>query len=222
MTTCRSHKSAAARMVATMLVTALCVLSASAAPSGDAGPVEATLDQLSEILQHIEGQLSALEAPRIERLEEGIEQLIELIESLLIEFDRPRSSATETSIKGRILRLDKALHQLVDVLERIVEGNEPEQPKMTDAIDELRRWVDGYVAGLTAGLSPTAAERLEATVHKMIRDLALRIAEMVEHARADEPEYPRLEAQLGRLQSLVHRLDAWIRQRFSVLPDRTP
>ena len=164
-------------------------------PIDEPGPVEATLDHLSEILKHLEGELSALEAPRAERLEEGLEQLIELIENLLDEFDRPYEEGDGVALKARIIKLDLMLHRLISVLERVLEGADDKQarPGAREAIDDLRNWVAGYIDGLTATLDPQAAERLERATHEMVLDLAHRIAQMVENTRHEEPEHPRLD-----------------------------
>lgn len=203
-----------ASTLAAVLIAVLLAVPVMATTNDTVGPLQETLDQLSEILQHLEGQLSALEGPRAERLEEGLEQMIELIESLLDEFDRPRERDSERAFKARILKLDKSLHQLVSILEGIVDGAEPDQSDIRDAIGELHSWVDGTIAVLAAGLAPDAADRLETAAHTMVRELALRIADMADKARSEQSEHPRLELVLNRLKEVVHRLDLIIRRWF--------
>lgn len=183
-------------------------------PIDEPGPVEAKLEQLSEILKNLEGELSALEAPRAERLEEGLKQLVELLARLLDDFDRPDEEGSGPTLKARIIRVDLMLHHLITVLEELLDGPKPDNPRARESIDDLRDWVAGYVAGLTVEMDPQAAERLEKAVHEMVRDLAHRIAQLAEKARQDTPEHPTLERLVAQLEKLVVRLDSFIRQRF--------
>ena len=206
-------------ILAALLFSTLPLSAVFADPIDEPGPVEATLDHLSEILKDLEGELSALEAPRAERLEEGLEQLIELIENLLDEFDRPREEGDDIALKARILKLDLMLHRLISVLERLLEGPTQDRPGDREAIDDLRNWVAGYIDGMTAGMDPQVAERVEQAVHEMVRDLMRRIAEMTERTQQDEPEHPKLERLFRHLEVLVTRLDGFILRRFPRIPN---
>ncbi len=209
----------AALALIALLFSAMPASIAIANPGDEPGPVEATLDHLSEILKNLEGELSALEAPRAERLEEGLEQLIELIENLLDEFDRPREEGDAIVLKARILKLDLMLHRLISVLDGLLEEPKQPRPGTGDAIDDLRNWVAGYIDGLTAGMDPEAAERVEQAAHQMVRDLAQHIAEMTERTQQDEPEHPKLERLFRHLEVLVTRLDGFILRRFPRIPN---
>ncbi|MFC2079201.1 hypothetical protein ACFLSZ_04405 [Candidatus Bipolaricaulota bacterium] len=207
-------------VVAALILSTLPLGLAIADPIDKPGPIEATLDHLSEILKDLEGELSALEAPRAERLEEGLEELTELISSLLEEFDHPREEGNGPALKARIIRLDLMLHRLISVLDGLLAGPEQDGPKTREAIDDLRNWVTGYIDGLSAGMDDQAAERLEQAVHEMVRDLAQRVAQITEKTRQDAPEFPKLERLVAQLENLVARLDGFIRQRFPMLPNR--
>ncbi len=209
----------AALALIALLFSAMPASIAVASPGDEPGPVEATLDHLSEILKNLEGELCALEAPRAERLEEGLEQLIELIENLLDEFDRPREEGDAIVLKARILKLDLMLHRLITVLDGLLERPEQDRAGDREAIDDLRNWVAGYIDGLTATLDPQAAERVERAVHEMVRDLMHRIAEMTERTQQDEPEHPKLERLFRHLEVLVTRLDGFILRRFPRIPN---
>ncbi len=176
---------------------------------------ETTLEQLSDILQRLEGELSALEAPRAEQLEDALEQLVELIEDLLDAFETPTGSSDRPSIQARLLRLDERLHKLISVLNRLFSDDAAiVRPGAREALDDLRNWVDGYIDGATAGMTPEAAEKLEHGVHAMVCDLAQRIGETLRGAQPDAPDFPKLERLLDRLQ----RLDTLIHSHFPGIP----
>jgi len=183
------------------------------------GQAEQTLERLSEVLKTLEAELSALEAPRAERLEEGLEQITELIATLLEEFDRPREDRAALS-KARIVRLDLMLHRLVDALEQLLAADDvaPARLGMQDALEDLRLWVEGYIEGLTAGLDPRISDRLERAAHQMVRDLARQLSELAKGAMANAPEHPKLAHLVGQLNGLLQRLDHFIRRNFRPVP----
>ena len=213
---------------------AACVLSAlllvAAAPMGTAlaepeqqpgNPVEFTLEHFADVLARLEAELAALEAPAAERLEEGLEQIIELVGDLLDEFDRPRDE-DGAPIGGRIVELDLMLHRLLYVLDEIVESaaDTPARPRAKGALGDLRDWIDGYIAGATAGMNPRENARFEKAAHEMIHSLAQRLAEMARNAQKPDRGRPIL-ARLGeRLEELLFRLDGFILHRFDQPPPR--
>jgi len=217
------NQSRTSRRLAIALCIALLVslpsLVSIAAPAGDARPVEVTLERLSDVLKTLEAELSALEAPRAERLEDGLEEIIELIANLLDAFDAPQGEG-DGHLKARILRLDLMLHQLVDALEHLLADDDqrPARPGAQDALQDLRSWVDGYIEGMTAGLDPQLASRLEEAAHQMVRDFAKQLADLAKNAVADDPEHPKLERLLDQLNALVQRLDQFIRENFRPEP----
>jgi uncharacterized protein YgfB (UPF0149 family) len=189
-----------------------------AEPAEKAGQIEMALEQLSELLMRLEAELAALERPQAERLEQRLEEVIELIENLLAEFDQPREEDDGAALKARIIKLDLMLHRLVHVLDEVVEaaGDTPARPRAKGALDDLRGWVNGYIDGLTAGMPPRAADRLEKAVHEMVRDMAHRIGEMAQRAQGqDRPVLGRL---VERLEELLFRLDGFILKRFQQRP----
>jgi len=214
-------------------IAVVCVLTvlavATAIPAGTAvaepdppAPVEGTLVRLADVLGRLEAELAALESPAAERLEEGMEQIIELIHGLLVEFDRPRDGEDGEGVRARIVALDLMLHRLLYVLDEIVENAQetPARPRAKGALDDLRDWVDGYVDGLTAGMEPRIAERVESAAFEMVRDLARRIAEMARNAEPDDKGRPVLARLVERLEELLFRLDGFILHRFPKAPAR--
>ena len=180
-------------------------------------PVEFTLEHLADVLGRLETELAALEGPGAERLEEGIEQVIELIESLLNEFDRPPEKDEDgAGIRARILELDLMLHRLLFVLDEIVENAKetPARLRAKGALDGLRDWIDGYIDGATAGMGPREAARFEKAAHEMIRSLAQRLAEMARNARKPEGGAPILARLVEQLEELLFRLDGFILHTF--------
>lgn len=218
MKTRRIHTPLLAIILAGMLFSMMPLNTAIASPGDEPTPVQAVLDHLSEILKHLEGELSALEAPRAERLEQGLEELIELIENLLDEFDRPHEDGDAIALKARILRLDLMLHRLIAVLEELLEVPSQNHPGAREAIGNLRHWANEAIAGLTEEMNPQAAERVEQAIHETVRDLARRIAELAERTQPKAPEYPKLVRLLKGLEVLVERLDSFILRHFPRIP----
>ena len=219
----RSGRTSRACLVAALMIVAAIPAGAVLAQAEPpVAPVEGTLERLAELLGRLEAELAALEAPAAERLEEGLERIIELLRGLLAEFDRPRDDQGENGIQARIVRLDLMLHRLLYVLDEIVEGSgdTPARPRAREAVEDLRDWVDGYVGGMTAGMDPRTAERVERAAHEMVLDLAGRMADMAKDARSRSHGRPVLARLVERLEELLFRLDGFILHRTSEPPDR--
>ena len=202
---------------AVLLVATVPVGTAFAEPDPSENPVEFTLEHLADVLGRLEAELAALEAPAAERLEEGLEQVIELIANLLDEIGQPREEDEEGgAIRARILRLDLMLHRLLYVLDEMVEnaGETPARPRAKGALDGLRAWIDGYIDGATAGMSPREAARFERATHEVIRSLAQRLADMARDAQKPDRGRPILARLVERLEELLFRLDGFILHHF--------
>jgi len=179
------------------------------------GRAEEMLGALSDVLSRLEAELAALQSPKAERLEEGVERVIEVIEEILGGIDSQGEDGGAGARAG-VLRLDLMLHRLVYALEEIVEASDgPRRPADGDALDGLRRWIDGYVDGMTAGVEPRVAERFEQAVHEMVRDLGMRVAEMAKKATPERAERPALAMLVERLEDVLFKLDAFILNGFS-------
>jgi len=204
----------ACALSALLLVAAIPMGAALAEPAEKPeNPVEFTLEYLADVLGRLEAELAALEGPGAERLEEGIEQIIELIESLLDEVDRPREEDEDgAGIRARILKLDLMLHRLLFVLDEIVENAKetPARSRAKGALDGLRDWIDGYIDGATAGMDPRATARFEKAAHEMIRSLAQRLAGMARNAQKPARGAPILARLVEQLENLLFRLDGFI------------
>ena len=198
--------------VMSVLLTLAAVPAATAWASDSPAPIEATLEQLSDLVSRLEAELAAMEAPVAERLEERLEELLELIESILREFDRPQSDGDRDALKVRILRLDLAMHRLLFLLENLVEeaAEGPDRRGAGDAIKGLRQWMGGYVEKMTAGMEPEQAERFESAAHRAMRDLVRRLAAMTERVRPSEKNRPLMSRIIERLERLLFRLDGFI------------
>ena len=202
---------AACILIMLALVAAIPASTASAEPD-QAAPVEGTLERLADVLGRLEAELAALEISATERLEEGLERIVELIHSLLVEFDRPRDDEGGEGIRGRIVALDLMLHRLLYVLDEIVQNarETPARPRAVGALDDLRDWVDGYIEGLTAGMDPRIADRVERAAFEMVRDVARRIAEVAKNAEPGDKGRSVLARLVERLEELLFRLDGFI------------
>jgi len=206
-------------LVSVMLIGGAAPMGVLAEPEAGAR-AETMLENLSGVLSRLESELAALQAPAAERLEEGLEQIIELIEELLRAFDQPQDDA-DGRTRAQILRLDLMLHRLVHVLEEIVENatDGPSRPKAGGAVEDLRRWIDGYIDGMTAGMEPRVADRFEKAVQEMVRDLGAQIAGMAERATPQDRDRPILARLVERLEDLLFQLDAFILRQFGPKPE---
>ena len=177
-----------------------------------ASPLETTLQRLSDILVRLEGELSVLEAPRAERVEQGVEAMIELTRELLDEMSSPKT--TSDDVGRRIARLRTMLHRLVSALETAIDTSAPARPSAREVVDDLRNWVDGYLDGLTAGMDPGTADRIESAAHQMVRDLVVRFSQVIDSVRQNASSGSRLESLIEQLTELTIRMDRLLRQRF--------
>jgi len=189
-------------------------------PQRQGNPVEFTLEHLSGVLARLEAELTALEAPVAERLEEGLERAIELVGDLLEEFDRAAEEEDGASIGARIVELDLVLHRLLYVLDEVVEGaaDTPARLRAKGALDGVRDWVDGYIGGATAGMDPREAARFEKAAHEMVRSLAQRLADMARDEQKPDRGRPVLARLVEQLEKLLFRLDGFILHRFEQPP----
>lgn len=177
-----------------------------------ARPLVFTLEGLSDLLTRLQDSLSSLQARPGERFEDELEELIGLIEELLEQ--APAEGEGGLPVKARIVRIDLRLHRLAHILDEIVERAEdtPARPALREAIDDLRNWLDGYIEGATAGMSPREADRFEEASRAMIRALAGEVLGIAK--RAETRDRPILGRLVERLEDLLFRLDGFILHNF--------
>jgi len=181
-----------------------------APPEGGNRPLVLTLDGLADILSRLEERLCSLQARPGERFDKQLDQLIGLIEDLLDQEGLPFDEEGGLPVKARIVRIDLRLHRLVYILDEIVEdaADTPARPAAREAMDDLRNWLDGYIEGATAEMSPAEADRFEEAARAMIRALAGEVLGIVR--RAETQDRPTLERLVERLEDLLFRLDGFI------------
>lgn len=191
-----------------VVLAALClslpVLAADETPAAPK-PLVLTLERLGELLGRLESQLAKVDRPAADRLEARVTEAGDLVEELVASLATPATSPREQAMK-----LDRALHRLIAMLEEIVAGpdDRPERNQAKETLGELRAWVDGYIAAATAGMNPRDAERFARAAQDMARALLARVAETAKKAPAPQPGEMKLSLVLERLDALTARLDA--------------
>jgi hypothetical protein len=175
-------------------------------------PLVATLERLGGLLTQLESQLAAVDRPAADRLEDRVAEAGDLVEELLVSLEAPGASPREQAMK-----LDRALHRLIAVLEGIVAGpdRQAERDQVRTTLGELRAWVDGYIAAATAGMNPREAERLARAAQDMARSLLTRLAETAKKAQDTQPGLTKLSLVVERLNALTARLDALLQRMRS-------
>lgn len=203
------------RKLSTVCVALAVLLVAAPALAADEAPAEprplvVTLEHLGELIARLEAQLGELDRPGADRLEERVAEAGDLIEDLLASLE-----STPPSPREQAAKLHMALHRLVTMLGEIVGGPDrrPERDRARETLDELRAWVDGYVAAMTTGMNARDAERYSRAAHDLARALMARISEAAKKAApAPQPEAPRLSVVIERLDTLAARLDALLQR----------
>ena len=174
---------------------------------------EITLGRLSNLVQRLEGELTASRNPLAERLEERLEGVIEGLEGLLDLLDRPRDEEDAPALKRRILQLDLTMHRLLFLLEEMIEQpNAPQHGTVREAFEGLHRWMNGYIAAATEGMPAEQARRFEAAAQEAMRSLVAQLAAMARRPQASSnlPNDTPLLQLVERLERLVFRLDGFI------------
>lgn len=170
-------------------------------------PLEVTLERMAEILARLDQELAAVDRPAADRLEGRVEEAAALVERLIValESEEPASAPRKGAVE-----LGLMLHRLVGLLEDIVGAPDrrPEQARARPALEELRAWVDGYVAALTAGMTPREAERLDRVARELARALLGQVARTAKQGTDSTPSPARLPGIVARLEALTLRLNA--------------
>jgi hypothetical protein len=199
-------------VVALSLFAAVPVVAAQDAATNEPRPLEATLERLAGLLTRLETELAAAD-----RLEQRVAEAVGLVEDVLASLGD--ESEDPASPRGAA-RLDLTLHRLVALLEEIVgePRDRPERAKARMTLDEVRTWVDGYVAAAAAGMSARDAERFDRAAHDLARALAAQLARVAKKAPATEQGNATLPQVVARLEALTQRLDELLLRRI-VAPD---
>jgi len=206
-------------VVALSLFAAVPVVAAQDAAANEPRPLEVTLERLAGLLTRLETELAAVDRPAADRLEQRVAEAVGLVEDVLASLGG--ESEDPASPRG-VVRLDLTLHRLVALLEEIVgePRDRPERAKARMTLDELRTWVDGYVAAAASGMSARDAERFDRAAHDLARALAAQLARVAKKANAAEPSGPKLPQLVERLEELAARLDG-VLLRQTARPEAT-
>ena len=178
------------------------------------------LEKLDEELVGLQGRVAEADRALVEK---ELAQAIELLEKLLNELGTPpQSDEQKPSLKEKLGQLDRVLHRLLEVLETIVApaGPSSEQGTAKEAASELRTWVDGYVAGVTARMDPREAREFEAIARTLLEKVAETLTRGLHPTRPADPSP--LKVLLHRLEGLVARLDQTLVRTFGPRPVVSP
>jgi hypothetical protein len=201
-------------VVALSLFAAVPVVAAQDAATNEPRPLEVTLERLAGLLTRLETEVAAVDRPAADRLEQQVTEAVGLVEDVLTSL----GGETEEGVPAkRAARLDLTLHRLVALLEEIVgePRDRPERAKARMTLDELRTWVDGYVAAAAAGMSARDAERFDRAAHDLARALAAQLARVAEKAPATEQGKATLPRVVARLEALTQKLDELLLRRIA-------
>ncbi|MCX6093038.1 MAG: hypothetical protein NTX23_09265 [Candidatus Bipolaricaulota bacterium] len=197
-----SLKAAACAAAVISMLFVLPVLAAEDAPK----PLEVTLERMGDLLTRLDAELAAVDRPAADRLEQRVEEAAGLVEDVLASLGGESDSATP---RQGAARLDLTLHRLVALLEEIVgePGARPERAGARTTLEEVRAWVDGYVAAATSGMNARDAERFDRAAHDLARGLAAQLARVAKKAPATEQGNAKLPQVVARLEALTLQLD---------------
>ena len=180
------------------------------------GRHEVAIEGLNRILNKLEQEITHLQSADFPALEERLEGISLLLENLLADLEPPPVADQEgPTRKEQIIKLDLALHRLVTMLERIAAANEPDpSPKARETIAELRIWIDGYIAGVTADMDRIEAREFERMSKALLGEVGKHLARIAQQARPNAPEKDRLDLVIERIETLLARLDRYIIRTF--------
>jgi hypothetical protein len=183
-------------------------------------------DRLSTILNRLDTELGALPGDKFPVLKDQLETISSLLDDIVSYLEEPNSAGSEgPTLKEKTIKLDLMLHRLVAILERIAATTDPDpttpQRKIRETISDLRVWIKGYIAGVTADMGPLEARRYEEMARTLLTDVGKHLARIAERARPEEPS--RIDLIIRHIRKQIHLLDRFIVRNFgprSLIPDR--
>jgi len=187
---------------------------------------EKLADRLTTILSKLDRELVKLPDENFPMLEEQLQAISSLLNDLVSSLETPSGMDKEgPTAKEQAIKLDLMLHRLVAMLERIARANNPDstptQMKARDTIGDLRGWVDGYIAGVTAKMGPVEARRYEEMARTLLADVGEHLARAVAHVRSKDEEPSRIEVIIRHITGQLLLLDRFIVRTFGA-PARMP
>lgn len=180
------------------------------------GRREVAIEGLNRILNRLEQEITHLQNADFPALEERLEEVSLLLENLIADLETPLAADQEgPTRKEQIIKLDLTLHRLVTMLERIAAANEPDpSPRARETIAELRIWIDGYIAGVTADMDRIEAREFERMSKALLGEVGKHLARIAQQAQPNAPEKDRLDLTIERIERLLTHLDRFIVRTF--------
>ena len=192
------------------------------------GRREMAIQGLSRILNRLDQEIMHLQNADFPALEERLEEISLLLENLIADLKTPPAADQEgPTRKEQIIKLDLMLHRLVTLIERIAVANEPGPSlRARETIAELRIWIDGYIAGVTADMDRNEARKFERMSKALLGEVGKHLARIAQQAQPNTPEKNRLDLVIERIETLLTQLDRFIIRTFGrpavVRPPRQP
>lgn len=184
---------------------------------------------LTRILERLEAVIEPLQEMKFPVLEAQLEEILALLDKLNQEWGTPpQSGEDKPPIREKLVKLDLMLHRLVFVLEGIVERADvaprhlPKREQAQGALEDLKHWIDGYIASATRRMDRIEAREFERTAKALLGEVGKRFNRMVHRAKEYQPEKARLEILLGRIEALLADLDRFIIRSFGRPPTDRP
>ncbi len=166
-----------------------------------ARPLDTALGQLADVLARLDVELASVDKPAADRLEDRVEEAAAIVEDLL-------AALEDETAPQQPARLDASLRRLIGLVETIAAkpGTQVKPQGSRPALEEVRSWVDGYIAAATALMNPQEARRFERSARDLARALASHLASLAKRAPAADAPAGRLPAAVTRLEALTQRL----------------
>lgn len=178
-------------------------------------------ERLTTILNKLDQELGQLSGEKFPALKDQLDSINALLDDLVASIETPLSADKDgPTVKTQAIKLDLMLHRLVIIMERIADSKAPElnpaQAKVRETISDLRVWINGYIAGVTAKMGPVEARRYEEMARTLLTDLGEHVTRIATQTRPKSEESSRLDVIIEHIRGQLRALDRFILRSFRV------